>query len=120
MRGDPYLVNGDYMLLLKATNYEMTFWDKARKRYYVRWLQNKEKTFPVSVYGKSNNRSKSSVSQNSIKEMRKITYHHCKQYLSDVKLTVCIGQGNIVQIRARNYSRIRDAFKAFTIGMDYR
>jgi len=122
-KGEKYIVNGDFVLSLKASNYEMINWDENRNRYRVRWLQNytiREKTFALSTYGRSS--GSKSMSKNAVKRN---VHLFCTRYLRDIKKQPgYIGYGDIIEIKVKDYMtmkpRIRAAFKGFSAGIKFK
>ena len=112
IRGNKYVISGNHNLILKASNYEMIFWDNKRKRYRIRWLENfciKEKSYSISKY-----------------KSKKLAYEEAKKYLTiEVpKYNGYTKYGDSIKIIAKKYfklsKRIRDAYKCYSIGLKFK
>ena len=111
VRGIKYTVGQDHMLVLKASNYEMVWWDKGRERYRIRWLENldiKEKSFSVTAFKTEKNALQ--TAKHYLKE--EIPYN-----------TGYIKYGDVIKIKAKDYhnltKRKQAAFKGFSTGLDF-
>ena len=110
-RGESYTVAKNHTLILKASNYEMIWWQESRKRYRIRWLQNfsiKEKSYSVSTHGSRENAEEKA-----------------KKYLKKEvpKLDGYTKYRDIIEIEAKDYyklsKRVRDVYKGFSVGIDF-
>lgn len=111
VRGEKYVVSGDHVLVLKATNMERTNYDKTKHRVMACWLQNfanRSKQFLCSQYG-SKEETEAIAKKFLVTIARKFEGYH--RY------------GDIVEIKVSDYLRlpyyIQAAYKVFSVGLDF-
>lgn len=112
IKGQKFTVSGDTVLTTRASNFEHISWDKTRKRYIIKWVENfriKAKAYPISDYIKNKSSSKRAVPKN----LKYIAYTAAKKYLRNVvpKLPGYTGYKSIVQIKVKDYIKLQKHVK---------
>lgn len=110
-KGQSYIVSGDHLLVLRATNLEMIWWDKRRSRWRIRWLENftiVERSFAMGMYDDS----------------KSAAYKVAKKALADAqKRSGYTMPGAVVVIKASRFMklsrRIQNCYKGFSRGLDF-
>jgi len=108
IRGNNYIIGENHNIILKASNYEMVWWDNKRKRFRARYMKDfmiYEKIFSLDKYGDKD-----------------IAEEEANKYIKNIVGATKYGDEVIINIK-KYYElpfRISAAYKCFSVGLNFK
>jgi len=108
IRGENYIIGQNHNIILKASNYEMVWWDDKRKRFRARYMKDfmiYEKIFSLDKYGNKD-----------------IAEEEANKFIKNIVGSTKYGDEVIINIK-KYYElslRINTAYKCFSVGLNFK
>lgn len=108
IRGENYIIGQNHNIILKASNYEMVWWDDKRKRFRARYMKDfmiYEKIFSLDKYGNKD-----------------IAEEEANKFIKNIVGSTKYGDEVIINIK-KYYElplRINTAYKCFSVGFNFK
>ena len=110
IKGDPYVVNGDHILCLKATTIGSVTWNDKEKRYKVGWQEKDKNGYPVTKIKNFPIRCperKIYQKRTTFYDSKEDAYQAGQEYLEQMKeKPETINNGDVIEIPVKEYLRI--------------